>query len=349
MVRQIEKSGKKKNAVTIKDIAKIAGVSPATVSIAINDKKARINTQTREKIKQIAQELGYRKNQNASSLVTSKTMNIGVIVPDISNPFFSELAKSLGDYAISYGYNIFIANSYNDFEQEKKHIQSFMEQNVDGLILTSTNPQQLEKQQLTLTMPTLFLDRQGDDHEQLSIGVDDEQGGAMIADLFLQNAHDSICGIVSKNLGNKALKRMKGFISKLGSSGIATTNIPIYEGQDEVNAAKIAAGYIIADKRSAVFAANDLIGLYLIRELLDLGIRIPEDVSVAGFDDIPMTQIFNPRLTTIRQPIEEIGKESIKRLITIINGTATKETAILLPLTLIERDSVINKKGMVKK
>lgn len=324
---------------TIKMIAELAGVSSATVSKVINGKDQSISEDTRRRILEIVEREGYIPNGVAKSLRIKNTKTIGLILPDVTNPFFSEVAKGIEDAAAKRGYSLILCNTDNKENKEKMYLKILQEKKVDGLIITASHSKlgdQLDK----VSTPVILIDRDIKTSKPVGrITVDNITGGRLAAEKLLESGCRKIVHITAELENKPAAERYKGFVEVLGGNAIEFSKSGLYTGYFTVET-----GYEGIMKLSellefdGVFCGNDLIAIGAVKALRELGRRIPEEVSVIGFDDIALSKYIDPPLTTIRQPIYKLGENAIIVLLGMIEGGATEESVVLQP-ELMERMS----------
>lgn len=329
--------------VTIKDIARKANVSITTVSLILNNKDKNISEETREKVKRIVKELNYRPNVLAQSLITNKSMTIGLLVPDITNPFFSETARGIEDILDDNNYNVFLCNTYNDINKEIKYIDAFSKRRTDGIIISSVNAVDKSYYEYlnSLNIPFIILDRHNYDIKYKNcVIIDDYRGGYLAAKHLLELNHRKI-GCINESRGLFNInERLRGYKAALKEYGIE-----FYENITAAGDLTIEGGYKAALKLfessgvTAVFACNDLMAIGVYDAAKELHIKIPDDISVVGFDDINFSRHLNPGLTTIKQPIYEIGKAAAADLIYFIKHGKINEDIKILEVSLQIRES----------
>lgn len=333
---------------TIRDIAVKAGVSITTVSLVLNGKELRIASATKKKIIRIANELNYRPNQLAVGLITKKTNTIGLIVPDISNTFFGELAKGAEKEASSCAYNIILCNTNDNPDKDVEYLNILLDRGVDAVIMvpSANSADSMAKKCLTLMeqcqKPLVLVDRIKMGEKHTSISVDHEQGGYIATKYLIENGHTRI-GCITGPLGmlNSRL-RFLGFKKALKDSDIRFQAKYVEEGNYHVEDGERLAEGLFENKVTAIFAFNDLMAYGVYKAAAKHGCRIPEDISVVGFDDLFYSGIMEVPLTTIHQPSYEIGEAAVRRIAELVKDENTKKEAIIFKPKLIVRNSVQN-------
>lgn len=331
--------------VTIKDIAEKAGVSITTVSRVLNNKTKGVGEKTRKKVLEIVEELNYIPNAVAKGLVTKKTNILGLIIPDITNPYFPEIAKGVEDTANEYGYNIILCDSNNVTEKEKNYIRILREHYVSGIIYNSFYKvgEDTIKSLVNTRMPFVLVETNTTRYNSPCIYTDGEVGMSKLISYLIDMGHRKIAYISGPLESYSAEQRLAGYKSALINNGIE-----IDESLIEYGDTRRASGYDITDKLmskeldfTALVCFNDLMAVGALQRLQDLGVRVPDDISLAGFDNIYVTKITNPKITTVAQPAYDMGCEAARVLIEKIEkrAEANKNKIVFEPILKI-RDSV---------
>jgi len=338
-------SGGSSMKATIKDIALQAKVSVATVSKILNKKDEHISDETRQKVIAIAKEINYTPNTLARSLVTKQTKTIGLILPDISNPFFPELARGAEDKASEIGYSIMYCNTDDNVKKEDQYINMLIEKMVDGIIITQSVARKNASVTLeSVSIPIILIDR---DIEGQSVRgkvlVDNMMGAYDAVKYLILSGRKDIAFIAGPLTSNTTKTRLEGYKKALNEFGISFNKDYILEGQYKSEWGFSAVRQLLEKKYNfdAVFCANDVIAISVVKALKDAGKLIPQDIAVIGFDDIHMASLIEPPLTTVRQPIYEMGYRAVEMLIDIIKNPNEdiKERRILLGTKLILRNT----------
>ncbi|MGB9779554.1 LacI family DNA-binding transcriptional regulator [Caldanaerobacter sp.] len=336
-------------AVTIKDIARLANVSVTTVSRVINNKPEGVSEETRQKILKLVRELGYQPNAIARGLVTKKTKTIGLIIPDISNPFFPDIARGVEDSAHIYGYNVFLCNTDDNLEKESEYIKALKEKYVDGIIFTSSSIPKHEHiiELVESGIPVVIMDRRVDSENIYGVFLDNYEGGYIATKHLIDLGHEKIGCITGPLHTKSARERLEGYKKALLDSGIKIDEKLIFEGDYKINGGIIGAERLLKDNKdmSAIFACNDLMAYGAYKTIRSFGYKIPDDISVVGFDDIQLSQILEPQLTTIKQPAYDMGLTAARMLIKLIEGKKLKKKIINFRPQLVIRQSTKLVKG----
>ncbi|SHH56960.1 LacI family DNA-binding transcriptional regulator [Thermosipho atlanticus] len=327
---------------SIKEVAKKAGVSISTVSRVLNN-SAPVSEKLRRKVEKAIEELGYYPSHLAKSLRKGETGTIGFILPDITNPFFANIVRGAEDYLRNEGYNLILCNSDQNQMQEIELLKVLISKNIDGLLFTGTgssNPLLLEKIQHGLKV--VFLDRIIQGINSSYVIIDNKKGMNLLLDYLIGKGHKNFVFINGNKETFSARIRYETFVKR-----IRTENLKFKHYFTEFS---YEAGYSKAKKLKelpdVILCGNDLIAYGVIDALEEKGYKVPEDVSVTGFDDIPFSKHFKPPLTTVYQPMYEMGKKAAELLLKIIKGEKLINKGVILSPQLIIREST---KEMVNK
>lgn len=320
---------RKKN-VTIKDVAALADVSFATVSRAIAD-RPEISEATKARVREACAQLGYVPNAAAKGLAGRATQTIGLIVPDISNPFFSDIATAIEQTAAQHSYRVLLSNSLRDPELEYQAIDNFLARQVDGLLISPASPlTQAQHSQLLGNMPCVYL---GVNHDETCSYVmsDNESGAYAATNYLLQLGHRDILFVGGRETSRTRQLRLRGFYRAMEDAGLQGRDVAVAEsigvmkqwGTDQ-------ALELLADPLpDAVFAFSDTIALRIMEAAEMRGIRIPEDISLVGYDNISFSALPRIHLTTVSQKKFRLGAIAVERLIEKIQGKQEKTTDVL--------------------
>lgn len=317
---------------TIKDVARHAGVSVATVSRVINE-AGYVHEDTRRKVENAIQELNYTPNEVARSLYKRKSRLIGLLLPDITNPYFPQLARGVEDRMQESGFRLIFGNSDESQSKEQDYIQTFVQNNVVGVISSTNDPGSLSYR--SLKIPVVFLDRISSDRP--AVYADGREGGRMAAQQMVQRGSRQITVMQGPAHIRPAQDRFQGAIEALQDMGMSyqitqTTSFSFTEADRW--ARELFEQYPDTD---GVIASNDITAAAVIQEAHRLGKRIPADIQIIGFDDTPLSNLLSPALSTIRQPAYDMGRAAADLLIQLIEGTAGEQRTIQMPVQFIER------------
>lgn len=335
---------------TIKDIAKICGVGVSTVSRAINNHPD-INPETKEKIMNTIKEYGYVPNNSARNLKRVDAKAIAVLVKGISNPFFSNMIKVIEEECKKKRYSMELSHIEADEDEVDAALKVVKEKRLRGIIflggLFSHSDEKLKKLNVPFVFSTAGSIPENISKNQYSnIGVDDRKESARMVDYLIRLGHRNIAIVVAEAEEESIGKlRLEGYYDALQAHNIPVNPKLIYQTRDDIGHFSMENGYLTAKKLieseeqfSAVYAVADALAIGAIRALLEAGLRVPDDVSVAGYDGIDVSGYISPSLTTIRQPVEEMAKDTVKLLFDIIAGKKDHQH-ITYEAELLERES----------
>lgn len=326
--------------VSIRDVARRALVSVATVSHVVNGTR-NVTPETAARVRQAIEELGYHPNSVARSLRRGKTHTIGLLVPDNANPFFAEVARVVEDEGFKAGYSVILCNSSGSEAREKIYIDVLLSKQVDGLILISSSTHLTGlRRVLNANVPVVAMDREIPDSSITQIFVDQWQGGYIAGEYLAGLGHRQIAVITGPHATTSSAQRLQGFKHVLSKAGIPLDEHKVITGDFRFGGGQNAVTELFARGQTftAVFAANDLMAIGAISALHGAGLRIPEDVSVLGFDDIPYAATAMPPITTIAQPIEELCRLSVQALIERIRfPDHPRQRTVIMPYLVVRK------------
>ena len=325
----------------IKDVAREAGVSTATVSHVINETKF-VTEDTRQKVKQAIEKLNYYPNAYARSLASGRSNLIGLLISDISNPFFPELVKSIETAAFERGYNIVLFNTNYDEARAADYVRRLIELKVAGVALMTAelDPSlitELKKKRVCAVFNDLGVVGEYTSNIILDYSNGIEEAVRHLASL----GHEKIAHIAGSSRIISGKIRRDAFVKSMKKFLPGADNSLIFEGDFRFESGRMAAAEILQSKEipTAIVAANDLMALGAMGELKAAGLRVPNDISIVGFDDIAFAALSEPPLTTICSPRTEIGRRAFEALMTTIEKTEKGGVEIKIPTYLIVRKS----------
>lgn len=326
---------------TIVDVARLSGVTPTTVSRVINN-RGYISEKTKKRVHEAMDELGYQPNEIARSLTKQKSNTIGVIVPHISHPYFAKLISNLENEAAKKDYKIILCNSKEKAEKEKQYLDMCKSNRVAGIIICSGN---VESNKInTGGIPVVLLEKNFEEGK-LGIQCDNYQGGKLATEHLIECGCKKILhlsGVIDEEM--PADNREKAFIDVCSKNEIEyfikKYDIDTYNQMNYYDYIKAALNEI--EGVDGIFASSDLIAAQVIQVCNEIKIRIPEDIKLVGFDDVDISQLTTPRITTVHQPIKEMARFSIELIDAKYNNIEVNEKTIL-PIKLIIRESTVNK------
>jgi len=328
--------------VTIKEIAKKSGVSVGTVSKVLNYNKT-VSEINRKKVIKIVKELNYTPNRIARSLSKGRTKNIGFIIPDIANPFFPELVRGASNVLIPEGYYVFLCSSDNNPEKEDFYIRDLVSMWIDGIIIAPSDTENRDTSIFNeIISPFVVVDREIKELKKDLVIINNKKGAYDAVKHLISNGHKKIAILEGPKYTITAQNRYKGWkkameeINQFKEDLVFWGSFSIDSGYEMMNEVFSRLGMV-----DAIFACNDLIALGAIQAIEEKGYKIPDVISIVGFDDIYLSKFLKPSLTTVRQPIYEIGKTAANILLDRINGSKDfVPKKIVVEGSLIVRDSV---------
>ncbi len=340
---QKRSNGSKQQTVTIFDVAERAGVSYGTVSRVIND-SPHVRPETRERIHRVMDELGFVANRQARSLAggSNKTNIIGVLVPDLASEYMGEILRGIDAELTLSNLDLILYTTHRIANKEATYIANLARDMVDGLLLVI--PRQPADYIGVLTernFPFVLIDHQGTSSNCPAVGATNWQGAFNATEYLVGLGHKRIGFITGwKDLGC-SFERLEGYRAALRSHHLPVDPELVYEGTfHRMNGYDGACALLnIPNPPSAIFASNDVMAFGVIDAVRNKGLRVPEDVSVVGFDDIPPSSLMRPALTTVKQPLEKMGRLATQMLIDMLKAPGVVPRRIELPTELVRRDS----------
>jgi len=330
---------------TLADIAKKAGYSISTVSRVLHDntQKYKISDETKATIRRAAEELGYRPNKLARGLRLQKTHQIGVLIPDISNPFFATMVKSVSSVARKAGYSIIVSDSDEDSGIEEESLRALLENRVDGLLIAAVGQQDAHIRELQISgTPLVLLDRWSKGLSVDAISVDNFKGGYQATQHLIREGHRRIALIQGLRGTNANEGRLQGYLQAMKDANVPVR--PEYTVGDDFGTLN---GYLetkslllLKEPPSAIFAAGDLIALGVLQALKEGSVAVPKGISLVTFDDPSFASYLSPPLTAVEQPIEKMGEMGVNLLIRRMRVPGAEFKQVLLEPRLIVRESV---------
>jgi DNA-binding LacI/PurR family transcriptional regulator len=304
-------------AISIKDIARKAGVSPSTVSRALRD-HPRISRETKDRIRRLAAEMGYSPSAVARSLVTKRTRIIGLAVGWVSDPFLTELVRGVEDTAVEGGYTVFLSSFYDEPHREREVLSTFHERRVDGIIVQSSHLYADHHALLAqFGSPVVLINTPDYAH---SVSTDNLHGGRLATEYLLSLGHSRIGYLAAERGGRTNKHRLEGYQGALQERGIAFDSALVAQGDGYAAGGKEAMRKLLAlpAPPTAVFCYNDLTAMGAAQAIREAGLRVPDDISLVGFDDIELATYFHPPLTTVRQPAYELGLRATEMVLALL-------------------------------
>jgi LacI family transcriptional regulator len=326
---------------TIIEVAKKAGVSSTTVSHVIN-KTRFVSEETRTRVEKVIQEMGYQPNALARSLRSGETKTIGLVLPDSSNPFFAEVGRWIERAAFDVGYNIILCNTENNLTKENVYLDVLVKKQVDGMIFVGAGEDyESYKKLLDMKVHVVALDRNYPDVEMDVVTTDNLQGGKLATQHLIDQGHKTIGCITGPSKVNLSALRVTGYVQTIENAGLPVEEKLIIAGDFHPESGQNAATRMLtmAKRPTAIFACNDMMAIGVLRAAGELGLHVPQDLAVVGYDDIDLASYTIPTLTTIQQPKKEMGMTALKYLLSRLQEGRTTPQKTLLSVSLIVRGS----------
>lgn len=334
--------------VTIKDIAGLCGVSIATVSRVVNNSPKGVGEETVERIRKVIEEVGYRPNRLAQSMITRVTHTIGLVIPDVRNPFFSELVRGVEDVCNEYGYSCFLCNTDGRLDKENQYIDVLRGRIVDGVLFTTQNTTEFNPAFIDFNnnnTPFGFIERYVDELPGTpGVFFDNEGGSAQLAQFIIDKGHRRIAYVSGPLSTMNARLRKKGFLATMARNDLKVDENLIVEGNYKLDGGCAAVERLLSGGRAqftALMAGNDLMALGAYQALIERGYDIPRDISIAGFDNISYPAVLRPLITTIEIPGYALGRCGAEILIAQIRREPLVNRRRVFAPALRDKGSVI--------
>jgi LacI family transcriptional regulator len=331
----------KRSRVTREDVAAQAGVSTAVVSYVVNNGPRPVSLETRARVLAVIEALGYYPNELARGLRTQQTLTVGLIVPNLNNPVYAQIATSLKSVCLEAGYLVLLCNSERNQELEQRFVHMLRAKQVDGVVvIPSYDPLEMVELLAGAHIPTVVLEH--DLPGVHCIVVDDLAGGRLATEHLITLGHHRIGFIRYTAFTAISARRLDGYCGSLAGAGLPFDPALLIECEDSHAAGCEAMERLLAlpDPPTAVFTHNDVLALGAMHAIQRRGLVIPRDISIVGYDDTPSSAYFNPPLTTVRFPTDEIGRAAASTLLGLMqNDAAPAPRTITLPVELIRRAS----------
>ncbi|QGQ97161.1 LacI family transcriptional regulator [Paenibacillus psychroresistens] len=334
--------------ITIKDVARVAGVSTAAISYALNGKESKVSTGTLMKIQEAVALLNYIPDFSARSLVNKKSYLIGVVIPEteehnqmiLENPFYSEIVSAIESELRKHNYHLILTGT----DKGKGYFDLSMQRNLDGAIIMGIYHESFYEELKKVNIPIILIDSYINDTYFKKIGIDDRCGGGLATRHLIENGHTQIAIVTGEIKRNGVVEeRFLGYQDALAEANLSYSLEYVFEESTSYEHGVLAGKRIASNhpEITGVFATADIVAFGIISGLNECGKRVPDDISVIGFDDITMSRMFIPPLTTIHQDIKAKGIQAVNCLIQAIQCIASNDhEKITLPLSLMERQSV---------
>lgn len=331
---------RRSSQVTIRDVAHLAGVVPSTVSHAINN-TAPVSEETRQRVFEAIQKLGYRRNTLASGLRQQTTQTIGLILPDIADPLYAEIARGVTDVADSQEYSVLLGCINDEPHQEERQLMRLLDRRVDGMIVVLTDSERRMQAYHEIDAPLVLVNRQTPLPliDLPSVEIDNVQAGMLATNHLLALGHTRI-GIITTSLGNE---RCEGYRRALEEAGLPVRPERMFS-LSLMDSETMAQGYLAMTHLieraniTACVVVDDIRAIGAIEALRDRGMRVPEDMAVVGCGDIMFAALSSPRLTTVGHPKRQLGAQAVYLLLESFNNSLIDQR-VVLPCELTVRES----------
>lgn len=333
----------------MKDIAKLANVTEAAVSMALSDKPSRISQEKRDEIRRIAKELNYVPNMAAKSLATKKTMTIGVVVPDIENPFFAKIGKEIEGLLREAGYLTIITNSNDEFRNERSLIEMLVNRGVDGLIIALGTESfhhlsAIKKLLAKINIPVILIDRNLPLDTIPQVFFDTYLGAYLATKQLIVCGHERLLLMVGDRKVFNTQGRIDGFWAAINEAGLPAKQQQIIETGYHVDSGYLMAPTLLKERTfTGILATNDVIAYGLIRGAREIGLVIPDDLSIVGYDRLIFSEIMDLSLASIEQNIHQLVSTTVQIMIKLQSGEKITDQ-VMLPVNYVAGNSIKNAK-----
>ena len=314
--------------VTIKDIAEESGVSATTVSLILNNKEVRTSPETKRKVLETARKLNYVPNSLAVGLITKRTNTIGLLLPDISNVFFSQMAKQLENLLVKRGYALFLCDTNDSDKEQAMYLRLLSAHAVDALVLCIANDTDKSLELLrgyrTNGIPVVAFDRFSDNMDCALVATDNVESAKNIVQHLIDSGHRRIA-CISEPIRKNYSSRLEGYKQALSQNGIAYDEKLVVRGDYRYESGYECAKKLLAEQPTAIFACNDMMAYGVYKAVEEKGLKIPDDISVVGFDDLMFSSTLSVPLTSVRQNVDGMCEKICNLVCDAIDGKVTKE------------------------
>ena len=329
--------------VTITDVARASNVHVSTVSRVLNGRELSLLPETRERVISAATRLGYRPSALARGLRLRRTFTLGMLVPDITNPVFPSIIKGVEGAAHARGYHLILCNTEDSYEREASYLRVLREWRVDGILIASSSTAESTIAELRREkFPFVLLNSASRPSDDLAVTPDNRQGASAAIDHLIQLGHRRIGLIAAPQTTTTGQERLLAARATLRRHHLAHEDalVSVADSFSEESGYRAARRLLLDDEPpTAIFGANDLIALGAIRLAREIGLAVPHDLSVIGFNDIPQSQLFDPPLTTVHVPQEEMGLLAASLLVNHLEGRRIERRQVVLETQLVVRGS----------
>ena len=326
---------------TVQDVARRAGVSTATVSYALNGTRY-VSDALRDRVLAAARELHYEPNAAARTLRSNRSATIGLLISDLRNPFFTEALRGIEDLAQSRGYTVILANSEEDPVRETACLRALRARHVDGLILASAGDRYAELDELVqASFPIVLLDRDVAGLNVSAVMLDNVAAARAAVRHLIDLGHRRVGMVMGRPQISSTNERRAGYVQALAEARLSLDDALVVSGGSTIEGGAAAADVLLQRRfpPTAIFVANNLMTIGALAAIERHGLTVPRDIAVVGFDDFPWADVLRPRLTTIAQPLYELGRTAAEVLLEQLSGSGAQPRRVRLPGTLVIRDS----------
>ncbi|MGQ4665372.1 LacI family DNA-binding transcriptional regulator [Metabacillus halosaccharovorans] len=324
------------------DVAKLANVSPATVSRVLSNPDL-VSKETREKVMEVINKVNYKPHIVARQFRTKETKIILVVVPDITSAFFSKVLRGIEHVAVQNGYQVILGDTENDTEREQEYINLLLQKQADGMVLLTARQDKTQLEEIAEHFPMVLACEYMDGLNVPTVSIDNISSARKATEHLIQQGHTKIAHITGPINVILSRDRLRGFQQAMMSHDFEIDSAYIQEGDFTFESGYHQMLKLLALETppSAVFVFNDEMAMGVIKAVKDSHLSIPEDVAVVGFDNIKMSSVIEPNLTTINQPKYEIGKKAMELLLKLINGESLQKKKFVMKDELIVRESSV--------
>ncbi len=323
---------------TIYDVARVAGVSMATVSRVVNG-NANVKEKTRQKVLNAIAELDYRPNAIARGLASKRTTTVGMVLPTITSAYFSAIARGVDDVASMYNYNIVLANSDNDEEKEGKVIESFLSKQVDGIVFMGSSLQESVRNQLkSARTPVVLVGAIDGDKELPSVNIDYHLAAYQATEKLVKT-NKKVAYILGSLGDAENIERMVGYQEALEEAGFAFDEDLVFEGNYSFENGKTLTEKLLEKGVTAAVVSTDAVAVGLLNGLLEKGVKVPDEFEIIAGSNSPFTEYTYPALTSVNQPLYDLGAVAMRLLTKLMLKEDVEETQLILEHEIFERHS----------
>lgn len=323
---------------TIADIAARAGVSKTSVSRVLNRRPEGVGHETRERIQRVLDETGFEPSATARCLATGRSRSIGLIIPDIANPFYPALARGVEATLGAAGYGVFLCDTDGDIEREADHVRTLIDKRVDGIIIDSAGSERDDhiRRLDDAGIPVVLLDRVvGERSSHRGVFVDNQAGARDAARHLFSAPGRELVYVNGPAALSQSIERRAGVVAAMTELGVPDARLRVVEGDFSLESGyRLIAALIAEDggrpRFNAIFAANDVMALGALRALRQAGVAVPGEVEVIGFDDIDIARMIDPPLSTVSQPTREMGAAGADLLLRLIAGERPRRKTVVM-------------------